>query len=109
MKKILFLLTILSLFAYGCNRDERPADEAGMQEEEQLGTESQAYPQDEQVSPDANVEEIDPDMQEEQVRPHDPSMDSDPGMQEEEVRGEEPGTFDPAMEEPVMEDSEVVE
>lgn len=121
MKRILFLLTILSLFAYGCNRDEQPAGGAtGMQEEEQLGTDSQAFPEDE-VAPEATVEEVDPAMQEEQTRPEDmqtdpaleqdPSMDpemQDPGMQEEEIRGEEPGTFDPAMEEPI-EDTEVVE
>lgn len=100
MKRILFLVTILSLFAYGCNRDEQSADRGtGMQEEEQLGTDSQAYPQDEEVSPDSNIEEVDPTMQEEQTRPEsmeesDPAMDSDQSMQEEEMRGEEPGTFD---------------
>ncbi len=35
MKKMLFLLSILSLMIYGCNRDEKPAaTDTGMQQEE---------------------------------------------------------------------------
>lgn len=36
MKKMLFLLSVLTLMSYGCNRNEEKASETGMQREESL-------------------------------------------------------------------------
>lgn len=92
MKRILFLLSILSLVAVGCNRDEQQPVDAGtgMQEEQQL-------PSDTEVMPDANVEEVEPTMQEmedtevmesDPALEQDPAFEQDPALQEEEIRPE---------------------
>lgn len=106
MKRILFLLSILSLVAVGCNRDEQqPAGGGtGMQEEQQLPSDTQSLPEDSQnmeTSPDANVEEVEPSMQEmedteiesDPALEQDPTM-QDPGMQEEEFRNQDVDTMD---------------
>lgn len=102
MKRILFLLSILSLVAVGCNRDEQQPAGAGtgMQEEQQIPSDTQTYPEDSQnmeTAPDANVEEVEPSMQEmedtevmesDPALEQDPSLEQDPTLQEEEIRPE---------------------
>lgn len=91
MKRILFLISILSLFAYGCNRDQQePAGGGtGLQEEQQR-------PDDVQALPESDVESVEPSMQEDSgtqrmeetdsTMESDEAFDSQSGMQEEQSR-----------------------
>lgn len=92
MKRILFLLSILSLVAVGCNREEQIPVDTGtrMQEEQQI-------PSDTEAMPDTNVEEVEPTMQEmedtevmesEPALEQEPVIEQDPNLQEEEIRPE---------------------
>jgi hypothetical protein len=53
MKKLIFVLSLLSLFAYGCNRDEAQSNQSGagtgMQQEESRGMDQQVPSQDTSV------------------------------------------------------------
>lgn len=87
MKRTLLLLSILSLFAYGCNRDEQePAADMGMEEEQQRMNDVEAIPE-------ADVEAVEPSMQEDsdmqRMDETDPALESQPGMQEEQTRFED--------------------
>ncbi len=72
MKKILFLLSALTLLSYGCNRNEDAGTDAGMQQEEtrDLGTAPEAVDSPE-ASPTSDTMDSDiqqPEMQEEEMR-----------------------------------------
>lgn len=95
MKRFLLLISALSLFAYGCNREGASSRDAGLMQEETVerGT-----------FDNTDVEVVEPAMQEDSdiqrmeesdpMLESDPVLEQDPGMQEEQIRFNESESID---------------
>lgn len=96
MKKLLLLISVLSLFAYSCNRDDRAAGGGtGLQQEEQMPERSQTFedsdvdvvePSLQEDSDMQRMDERDPAFDTDPALESDPTFESGPGMQEEQIR-----------------------